>query len=192
MWRRLTGLPCARGGGVITLPSCEVRIFSFSPGGGPMRPHVRIARHPYEEPHHVNLVLQVCNGRLLAQLEFYMAARSLVTWADHLEAFPRHNQDVFLFEIGSERPEDRWAYYLRFRAFLKDAAGHCALHFRFNNNAALPEREIAEFCLKAEASQINRLGRLCREFGALNHAVLDWWIQDGALYESIDDTPIHC
>lgn len=66
-----------------------------------MRPHVRITRYPYEEPHHVNLVLQVCNGRSLAQLEFYMAARSLVAWADHLEVFPRHNQDVFLFEIGS-------------------------------------------------------------------------------------------
>lgn len=152
-----------------------------------MRPHIRIIRYPYEEPFHINLVLEVCNGRSLARITYYMNAASLVEWANHLEVFPRDNNDVFLFEIGSERPEDRWAYYLRLRAFLKDAAGHSALHIRLNNNQDLPSREIAEFCLDAEPSQINRLGRLCREFGKLNHAVLDWWVQDGALYETIDD-----
>jgi hypothetical protein len=152
-----------------------------------MRPHIRITRYPYEEPHLLNLEIQACNGRFLAEIECYVNASSLVEWADHLEVFPRHISDVFLFEIGSERPEDRWAYYLRFRAFVRDGLGHSALHIRFNNNRDLPRREIAEFCLDAEASQINRLGRLCREFAKLDHVVLDWWIQDGALYETADD-----
>lgn len=92
-----------------------------------IRPHVRIIRFPYEEPHHSNLVLQVCNGRSHAQIEYYMNPASLVDWADHFEVFPRHSSDVFLFERGSERPEDRWAYYLRFRVFLKDrlVTAHC-------------------------------------------------------------------
>jgi hypothetical protein len=135
----------------------------------------------------VHLNLAVCNGRSLAQIEYYATAESLIELADRLEVFPRHTMDVFLFELGSERPEDRCMYYLRLRAFLKDALGHSAIHIRFNNNRALPELEIAEFCLDAEPSQINRFGQLCRRFANLRHAVLHWWIQDGALYEMIDD-----
>ena len=151
-----------------------------------MKPRIRITRRPYEEPHHIDLTLEACNGRSFARIEYYMNATSLVEWADHLEVFPRHRSDVFLFQVGSERPEDRWAYYLRLRVFLIDAAGHCAVQVRFNNNSDLPDREIAEFCLFAEASQINRLGRLCRNFAGLNHTVLDWWVEDGTLYETSD------
>jgi hypothetical protein len=155
-----------------------------------MRPYIRIARYPYEEPHYVHLVLEACNGRSLAQIDYYMNASSFIGWADHLEVFPRHKSDVFLFELGGERPEDRWAYYLQMRVFLTDAVGHSAVHVRFSNNRDLPWREIAEFSLDAEPSQINRLGQLFREFGKLNHAVLDWWVQDGTLYETIDDAQL--
>jgi hypothetical protein len=112
----------------------------------------------------------------------YVIANVLHEWADHLETFPRHNTDVFLYEIGSERPEDRWGYYFRFRAFLTDALGHCAIHLRTNNNEDLPHREIAEFCIQAEPSQINCLGKLFREFAKLKHHTLDWKVTDGELY----------
>src|SRR5262249_39295897 len=120
-------------------------------------------------------------------LEFYLNANALVGWADAMEHFPKHQGSVFLFELGSEKPEDRFAFYFRLRLFTVDSAGHCAIQFRFNNNQALPEREISEFCSLTEAAKINRLGSLCREFAKLRHSVLRWSLTDGKLYESIQE-----
>jgi hypothetical protein len=149
-----------------------------------MHPYVRITRHPYEEPHLINLVVEASNGKHKWEMEFYDNAESLRLLSENLEVFPRHKDDVFLWEIGSEYPEDRWAYYFRFRVFLTDASGHCAIQIRFNNNRDLPDREVVEFCLRAEAGQINRLGQLCRKFAELKHELLVWEGNEGALYES--------
>lgn len=149
-----------------------------------MHSYIRITRHPYEEPYHINLVLEASNGKQKWKLEFYENAESLRTLAEKLEVFPRHKDDVCLWELGSEYPEDRWAYYFRFRVFLTDASGYCAIQIRFNNNHALPDREMVEFCIRAEANQINRLGQLCRTFAELKHEVLVWEGSTGALYES--------
>lgn len=149
-----------------------------------MQPYLKFTRCPYEEPYHLNLILAASNGRNAAQIEFYIGRDTLTGWADGLETFPRHRDDVYLWEYGSERPEDRWAYYLRFRAFTADASGHCAINLRLNNNAAGPEREISEFCLKAEAGAMNRLGRLFREFSRLEHEVLIWTPVDGRLVKT--------
>jgi hypothetical protein len=149
-----------------------------------MHPYIRITRHPYEEPYHINLALDASNGKQKWKLEFYDNAESLTTLADNLEIFPRHKDDVFLWELGSEYSEDRWAYYFRFRVFVTDAVGHCAIQIRFNNNQNLPDKEIVEFCIKAEACQINRLGQLFRKFAGLKHELLVWEGNNGALYES--------
>lgn len=152
-----------------------------------MSPGIRIARIPYEEPYHLCLVMRASNGSHRAEITFYVNAKDLIEWADHLEVFPKHGTDVFLWEVGSERPEDRFAHYVRFRAFIHDGSGHCALQLRFNNNQDPPGREVAEFCIRAAASQINHLGRLCRGFAELKHEVLDWWVEDGRLYEKRDE-----
>jgi hypothetical protein len=152
-----------------------------------MRPFLRIIRIPYEEPYHVHLVLEASNGESLGLLEFYDNASALKTWADALENFPRHSSDVFLYELGSERPEDRFAHYFRFRAFTTDGLGHCAVQLRMNNNSALPYRNVSEFCICAEAADINRLGALCRKFALLQHDVLYWRLTEGELYESLEE-----
>lgn len=149
-----------------------------------MNPSIRITRLPYEEPYHVNLVLDVSNGQRSWELEIYDNAESLVSLAENLKVFPRHRDDVFLWELGSEYPEDRWAYYFRFRVFVIDGAGHSAIQIRFNNNKNLPEREVVEFCIKAEPAQINRLGQLCEEFAKLKHELLVWEGNDGSLFHS--------
>jgi hypothetical protein len=131
--------------------------------------------------------MEVSNGKQKWKMEYYDNAQSLIEWAKNLEIFPRHKDDVFLWELGSERPEDRYAYYFRFRVFTTDSAGHCAIQVRFNNNEDLPDREIAEFCIRAEAAQINRLGQLCRHFAELKHAVLEWEGNDGRLHESREE-----
>src|SRR5690349_2999981 len=103
-----------------------------------MAPHLKFIRRPYEEPYHLHLFLTATNGRQTGKIDFYVGKNTLTDWANGLEVFPQHLNHVFLWEYGSETPEDKWAYYLRFRAFVVDAAGHCALHLRFNNNAPLP------------------------------------------------------
>jgi len=117
-----------------------------------MKPLIQIVRHEYEEPYHLNLVVKATNGNTAGNLEFYISADSLIEWADGMESFPVHQRSVYLFELGSERPEDRCAYYFRLRLFTTNSRGHCAIQFRFSNNLELPFRESSEFCIAAEAA----------------------------------------
>ena len=152
-----------------------------------MKPFIQINRHPYEEPYNVELVITASNGRFRGCLDFYVGADVLLEWANGLEEFPLHANSVWRWETGSENPDDRVAYYLRLGLFTLDSVGHCAIEVRFNNNEALPHREISEFCIQAEPLQINRLGQLLREFAQLRHRALVWSVSDGALYENIED-----
>ena len=140
---------------------------------------IRITRTPYEEPHHVNLLFEASNDGQSTKFEYYCNATDLSDIADRLEVFPRHNQDVFLYEFGSERLENRHSYYFRLRVFLTNGVGGCAIQIRTNNNQELPDREISEFCIIAESSQINRLGKLFRSYSKLHHAVLYWQVESG-------------
>lgn len=144
-------------------------------------PNIKITRYEYEEPSHVNLAFEAANKTQSTTLEYYCNASDLGEIADHLEVFPRHGTDVFLYELGSERKEDRHAYYFRMRVFLTNGTGSCAIQIRTNNNKELPDREISEFCIAAEASQINRLGQLFRTYSKFNHKVLEWSVVDGLL-----------
>lgn len=135
---------------------------------------IRIERIPYEEPYHVQLVWNASNGSVSSYFEYYDNADSLKEMAERLESFPRHSSDVFLYEIGSERPEDRFAYYFRLRVFTTDSRGSSAIQIRFCNNNELPYREIVEFCIKTEPAAINRLGKLFREFGKLEQDFMAW------------------
>ncbi len=139
-----------------------------------MRNYIKIERIPYEEPYHVQLVWNVSNGNCNSTFEYFDNADSLRKMAEALEQFPRHGKDVFLFEIGSEKPEDNFAYYFRFRVFTTDLKGQSAIQVRFCNNADLPYREISEFCIHAESAAINRLGNLFREFGKLEKEYMAW------------------
>ena len=147
-----------------------------------MNKYIRITRHPYEEPYHLNLVIEASNGSQVGTMEYYDNAETLIEFAENLEVFPRHNTDVFLHELGSERPEDRFAFYFRFRAFTTNAIGGCAIHLRFSNNEKIPDLAISEFCIEAEAAGINRLGKLFREFSKLKATVLEWDGTDGRVY----------
>lgn len=152
-----------------------------------MSQYIYIKRVPYDEPHYVNLLMWASNGSVVGGLEFCINADDLLEWAAEMEQFPRHAASVQLWELGSEYPEDRFAFYFRMRLFTTDGLGHCALQFRFNNNQALPDREITEFCIPAEAAQINRLGQLLRGFAELKHLVLHWSPSGGRLYESREE-----
>lgn len=151
-----------------------------------MTPYICITRYPYEEPYHLNLVMSVSNGSTSGALEFYINAETLIAWAFAYEKFPRHAQSVYLWEAGSERAEDRFAYYLRMQLFTTDAWGHSALQIRLNNNQDLPDREIVDMCIRAEPAQINQLGALFGWFSKLEHQVLYWSRSEGQLFETIE------
>ena len=155
-----------------------------------MSNYIRIERIPYEEPYHVQLVWSVSNGNTSTSFEYYDNAESLIELADHLEQFPRHRDDVFLVEVGSERPEDRFAYYFRFRVFTTDSRGGSAIQIRFSNNGELPYREIAEFCIRTEPASLNRLGKLFREFAKLQHDCLAWTESEAFVGAKQDLLPI--
>jgi hypothetical protein len=141
----------------------------------------RLVRIPYEEPHHLNLLLEVSNGRQTGALEFYIATDALREAGKALELFPRHASDVYLFELGSERPEDRFGFYLHIRAALTNGRGDSAFQFRMNNNEAFPCQEISEFCIASEIQHINRLGSLIRAFSKLEHKSLYWSAAEATL-----------
>jgi len=149
-----------------------------------MTPSITIERHPYEEPHHVNLVIKATNGRLCGELGFYANATDLIGLADALERFPTCVPTWYLWELGSERPEDRFAHYMRFRVFTTDAVGHCAIQLRFNNNEDLPGREVSEFCIRVEPVALDRLSQLVREFAKLKHELLCWTPSRGKLHRT--------
>ena len=149
-----------------------------------MNSWITITRYPYEEPYQLNLLMTASNGRQLGEIEFYINTDDLNEIADILEEFPRHASDVYLYELGSERSEDRCAYYFRFRLCTIDLVGHCAIHLRFNNNLDIPDREITEFCIPAEPFAINRLGNFFREFAQLKHEVLYWSPVESKLYKT--------
>ena len=135
---------------------------------------IRIERIPYEEPYHIELYWEVSNGSISANFMYYDNADSLEKMAEALEVFPRHTKDIFLYEIGSEKPEDNFAYYFRFRVFTTNNIGGSAIQIRFCNNAELPNKEVVEFCIKAEPADINRLGKQFRQFSKLKETYLAW------------------
>jgi hypothetical protein len=135
---------------------------------------VDIKRIPYEEPYLLNLIFNVSSGSNSFELEVYEDATQLSEYASHLTEFPRHNTDTFNWVLGSEYPEDRYAYFFRLRAYLIDSACHSAMHFRVNNNEEHPDKIISEFSFLAEPNQINAFGRLLKEFSKFQHSRLLW------------------
>ena len=128
----------------------------------------------YEEPYHINLIVKASNGLQAGNIEIYDNAEKLKVIANSLESFPKHNTDTYLWELGSERPEDKFVFFFRLRVFLINLTGSCAIQLRFNNNEDYPDLAITDFCIKAEPAGINRLGKLFHEFSKLDKRVLFW------------------
>src|SRR6058998_2096718 len=114
-----------------------------------MKPFIRITRNPYEEPYHVNLVVAASNGRQQGELEIYANSEDLASFARELRGFPNQKADSVVWQLGSERPEDRFAFYYRLRVFRVSARGQCAIEVRFCNNCEPPHREVVEFSIEA-------------------------------------------
>jgi hypothetical protein len=145
-----------------------------------MRRYIKIVRVPYEEPHHLELHIEASNGLVAGTVEIYVTPDHLIRIADALESFPHTLSDEFVFELGSEKPEDRWGFYFLLRVFYTQLS-HCAIHMRLNNNEPLPNRQIAEFCMHITVPQLNDLGKRFRELAKLSESSLEWSPDSGAI-----------
>ena len=169
-----------------------------------MKPFIQITRHLYEEPYTLNLVIIASNGTAMGSLEFYLNPASLNEIGNALTNFPKFERANYLFERGSERPEDIFAWYLRLRVFAKNSLEKCGLHLRFNNNAkhntyrgkpgeitSFSTPQLTDFTIDTSSNSVRRLAELLIEFSKLNHQRLYWTLESGHLDNEVLDPPLH-
>jgi hypothetical protein len=135
---------------------------------------LKIVRKPYEEPYQINLIVTASNGRSTGEIEIYMNASDLDDYGRALQDFPQSTTHSVLWELGSERPEDRFGFYFRLKFLVTRSTGQCAIIVRFNNNEQIPDTEIAEFCIPALPAQLNQLGEQLVKFAKLEDEELVW------------------
>ncbi|RBP52718.1 hypothetical protein [Arenicella xantha] len=151
-----------------------------------MSDFIQIERVPYEEPHHIELNWKVSNRSICTEFTYYDNATSLIQIANGLDAFPKHANDVFLYEIGSEKPEDNFAYYFGFKLFTINGVGNSAIQIRFCDNPTMSYPEISQLCIQAEPADLHRLGKQFREFSKLEKTFLAWSRKESFIGEKYD------
>jgi hypothetical protein len=144
-----------------------------------MRSFLNITRQPYEEPYHVNLLVSAGNRSTQAQFEIYANASDLNDAAESLIGFPKTDNDTFVWQLGSENEQDRFAFYFRARVFQFSPTGRCAIEIRFNNNQEPPNQQIVEFCIEAYPSDLDRLGTMFKSFARLQDMTMEWSVHPG-------------
>lgn len=144
---------------------------------------VELTRTPYEEPYHLRLLIVASYGRLRGELEYYCNADDLQELGAQMRAYSGSRDQEIVYELGSEKPEDRFAFFLSLRVQAINSRGHCCLSVRLNNNDPTPRREITELSIPAEVADVNRLGDLLMGFSQLRHHRLVWRVTTGELLE---------
>jgi len=148
---------------------------------------IKITRFPYEEPYHLNLLIEASNGRMNGRLGYYCNANDLNELGNKLLGYLGSKEQPIVYELGSEKPEDRFAFFFSLQVISLNLAGHSAIRIHMNNNQPPPATEVCEFCIPADVADVNRFGSLLVAFGKLEHRVLDWSVKDGNLFKDIED-----
>ena len=143
-----------------------------------MKSFIRITRLPYEEPYHVHLTVVASNGRQLGEIEVYSNAEGLAALASKVRGFPKDKGETVSWELGSERPEDHFAFYFRLRVFQVAASGRFGIELRLCNHREPPDRALVEFSIEALPSDLDRLADLLERFSRGGLRVLEWNVDD--------------
>ncbi len=149
---------------------------------------IELSRTPYEEPYHLRLRITASNGRLRGELEYYCNANDLRELGAQMQAYTGNREREIVYQLGSEKPEDRFAYFFSLRVQAINSRGHCCVTVRLNSNASPPDTEITELSIPAEVADVNRLGGLLTQFGQLRHRRLIWRVASGELLEDGEPT----
>ncbi len=119
-----------------------------------------LQRFEYEEPYHTEIHLRSSNGLFTGCLEYYCNVNELDDIGKKLKSFPSNFSDKIVYELGSEDPKERCAYYFRLHVSVIDRSGHCAVQIRINRNSSVPNNGLADFTIKANPADLNNLGEL--------------------------------
>ncbi len=149
-----------------------------------MQQHLLIRRLPYEEPHHTQLEFTVSNGVLAAKIDIYCGVQEIAELGRALTNFPKLIGDEYVYEYGSEKPEEKFYRHFKLKAYTVGNVGNCAIQFTVNLNQPEPEEGICKFSLTVLPAEINRLGELLLVFSKLEHLELQWSPKDSCLLES--------
>jgi len=136
-------------------------------------PGIKVTLELYEQPDLLRVFFTAFNGSFQGKLKYYDLASSFRDTGEALSAFPSKIPDEYLYEIGSNRPEDDFAFYFALRAYTTDTSGHCAIQFTMNDYMMEPS-ESCRFSIKAEPWAIHRLGELMKRFSTLRYGTLKW------------------
>ena len=135
---------------------------------------IQIERVPYEEPHHLELHWTISSGETSSRFELYDNSATLSEFANALEDFPKHSEDKFVYELGQEKIESKWAYFFRL-IFLTNPRGHDAtIDIRFLNHQERQDTRIVDFSLHTVTPRLRKLAELFREFSKLEAPILYW------------------
>lgn len=142
--------------------------------------YVAAQRHPYEEPHHTQLTVTASNGLFSGSLSIYCSVDLVGLLGRSLAAFPTNVPDEYILAYGSEDPADRFAYYLRLRAYTVGRSGQSALQVTINVNTPSPDDGRSEFSIaEIEPAQLARLGQLFVRLGSHPSGSFRWTSNDG-------------
>jgi hypothetical protein len=147
---------------------------------------IKITRFPYEEPYHLNLWIEASNGKVNGRLEYYCNADDLKQLGNKLLGYSGKRDERILYQLGSEKSEDRFAFFFSLEITPLDSVGHGVIRLRMNNNRPPPEIEVTEFCIPADVADVNQFGQLLVAFGKLEYRVLNWSIKDGELLREVE------
>ena len=139
-----------------------------------MKTEIKIQRYPYEEPHLLNLHFKASNGTFAGFLEFYCNTEELIEMGNKLSNFAQKVPDEYIYEVGSTKKKDNFAYHFYFRVYTIDKVGHSAIQVIIDNNETDIDEGACKFKIPAEPIDINKLGDLLLHFSKLEHKELYW------------------
>lgn len=149
-----------------------------------MNTQIIVKRYPYEEPYHTQIEFIVSNGVFSGRTDIYCNVEDLKEIGKSLQNFPNKIADEYIYEYGSEKPEDRNYRHFWLKVYTVDSLGHCAIQFNINNNTEEPEEGICRFSILAEASAVNNLGKLFEKFSELKHLEFRWSPDEFEIFET--------
>lgn len=141
--------------------------------------YVLAQRHPYEEPHHTQVTIAASNGLFSGSLSIYCSVDLVGLLGRSLAAFPAKVPDEYILAYGSEDPADRFAYYLRLRAYTVGPRGQSALQVTMNLNTPCPDDGRSEFSIaEIEPARLSRLGALFVRLALHPSGKFRWTLSD--------------
>jgi hypothetical protein len=149
-----------------------------------MEPQIIVKRYPYEEPYHTQIEFFVSNGVFSGGTDIYCNVTDLSEIGKALQNFPKNIDDEYIYEYGSEKPEDRFYRHFWLKVYVISLLGRCAIQFHINNNTKEPNEGICRFSIIAEAAEVNNLGKLFEEFSRLNHLEFRWSQKESELFKT--------